>query len=243
VRTRVAGLNISRYRAYVAKREPRGEDPAPRVVRLPRGRHGLPRELVAENQRQRLIGGVIEAVAKNGYAATTVADITGAAKLSRRTFYQQFANKDDCFAAAYEETLEYLRQSMQSAIDTQSEWPQRVRERLGALLDVLSRYPALARCLLIAPAAAGGEIAERHHQAMCELVALLTEGAPPSASTEQVPGVREQALAGGISRLIVRKLSAGESAELPSLAATLVELVLRPYLGGDEAARVARGMP
>jgi AcrR family transcriptional regulator len=68
------------------------------VDRLPPGRHGLPRVFVAENQRERLLNGVVEAVAEHGWNATTIAAITAAAKISRRTFYEYFEGRQDCRA-------------------------------------------------------------------------------------------------------------------------------------------------
>jgi AcrR family transcriptional regulator len=59
-------------------------------TRLPPGRHGLPREFVAENQRERLLNGVVDAVAEHGYNATTIGAIAEAAKIARRTFYEYF---------------------------------------------------------------------------------------------------------------------------------------------------------
>ena len=221
------------------KREQGGDSEEAELSRLPRGRHGLPRELVAENQRQRLITGVIEAVAEHGYGATTIAQITSAAKLSRRTFYEHFSNKEDCFSAAYETSFAYIRDGMQVAAATEEEWPRRVRAGLARLLSMLADHPDLATFFLIAPVSAGDEIAERHHLAMRELVCGLIEGAPGTSGSNESLETREQALAGGISRLIVRKVSAGEAESLSELLPALVELVLRPFLGGEEAVRVA----
>src|SRR5262245_64584126 len=81
----------------------------PERSRLPPGRHGLPREFVARNQRERLIAGLAEAVAENGYAGTTIAHITRHAAVSRRTFYEHFASKDECFVAAYDTVMTELR--------------------------------------------------------------------------------------------------------------------------------------
>jgi AcrR family transcriptional regulator len=227
------------YRLSVAKNEPGGDSEAG-LSRLPRGRHGLPRELVAENQRQRLITGVIEAVAEHGYGATTIAQITGAAKLSRRTFYEHFSNKEDCFSAAYEVSFSYIRDEMLAAAAGQEEWPRRVRAGLAGLLSMFAEHPELATFFLIAPTNAGDEMADRHHLAMRELVSGLIEGAPKAPSgSGKASEIREQALAGGISRLIVRKVTVGEAEELPELLPALVELVLRPFLGGEEAVRVA----
>ncbi len=194
--------------------------------------------MVAENQRERLVAGIIAAVAENGYSETTIATIVKAAELSRKTFYEHFANKEECFSAAYEASFEFLRQAI-GAVAVDGSWGQLVRSRLERLLGLLSEEPDLAFFFLIAPTSAGDEIVERHHEGMRELVRELTAGAPKRATRGEPAGTREQALAGGISRLVVLKLSAGEADQLPTLLSGLVELVLRPYLGGEEAVRVA----
>jgi AcrR family transcriptional regulator len=206
--------------------------------RLPPGRHGLPRELVAENQRERLLNGVVEAVAEHGYNATTIGAITEAAQISRRTFYEYFKDKEGCFLAAYEMIDTHVRGAMLTAAErTPEPWPERVRASLAALLDVLSRDLAVARFYLIEPLAAGGEIAARYREAMQLLAETLRpEGAPAEANAE----VRDQVLMGGIATLITRRLKAGEPARLSELLADLTELALAPYLGRDEARRFAR---
>jgi AcrR family transcriptional regulator len=211
----------------------------PELHGLPRGRHGLPRKLIEENQRARLISGMIEAVAENGYGKTTIAHITGAAKISRRTYYENFSNKEDCFGAAYEVTLDYLRETMLAAAAAEQGWPERVRAGLDALLQSLAAHPDLAAFVLIAPASAGDSIAARHHLAMRELVAALIAGPPAPPDTGEPSDTQAEALAGGLSRLIVRKVGAGEAEQLPQLLPDLVELVLRPFVGSEEAVRVA----
>src|SRR5215467_16170916 len=89
----------------------------PELARLPPGRHGLPREFVARNQRERLIAGLAEAIAENGYASTTIAHITRHAAVSRRTFYEHFNSKDECFVAAYEAVMEQLRERIEAAYE------------------------------------------------------------------------------------------------------------------------------
>ena len=194
--------------------------------RLPPGRHGLPREFVAENQRERLLNGVVEAVAEHGYNATTIGAITAAAQISRRTFYEHVRDKEGCFLAAYEMIAEHVRASMLAAGDPSSPWPEQVEARLAALLDVLSRDLAVARFYLTEPLAAGGEVSARYRDAMQLLAETIR---PPSGPAGIDVEVRDQALMGGIATLIARRLNAGEPVRLPELLPDLTALVLRPY--------------
>jgi AcrR family transcriptional regulator len=204
--------------------------------RLPPGRHGLPRIFVAENQRERLLNGVVEAVAEHGYSATTIAKIAAAARISRRTFYEYFEGREECFLAAYEMIEAHVLDSMLAAPGADGPWPDRVRARLAALLDVLARDAAVSRCFLVEPLAAGGEIAGRYRESMQLLAAALRPEPPP---TQLDMEVRDQALVGGIATLIVRRLNSGGAARLPELLPDLVELALAPYVGRQEAKRLA----
>jgi AcrR family transcriptional regulator len=209
-------------------------------TRLPPGRHGLPRAFVAENQRERLLNGVVEAVAEHGYNATTIGKITEAAKISRRTFYEYFPGKEECFLAAYAMIDDHVRGSMLAAAAPAEPWPEQVRAKLAALLDVLSRDTAIARFYLVEPLAAGGEIAARYRDAMQLLAETIR---PQSPLSEMDVEVRDQVLMGGIATLISRRLKAGGAAQLDELLPDLTELALAPYLGRDEARRVAKSKP
>ena len=208
-------------------------------VRLPPGRHGLPRAFVAENQRERLLNGVVEAVAEHGYNATTIGKISEASKISRRTFYEYFASKEECFLAAYAMVDEHVRGSMLAAAGPAEPWPEQVRAKLAALLEALSRDAAVARFYLVEPLAAGA----RSPPATATRCSCWRRRSGRVAALRDDVEVRDQVLMGGIATLISRRLKAGEATQLGELLPDLVELALAPYLGRDEARRVARSQP
>ncbi|MGB8875435.1 MAG: helix-turn-helix domain-containing protein, partial [Solirubrobacteraceae bacterium] len=84
---------------------------------LPRGRHAAPRAVVREIQRARMLDAMVEAVADKGYARVTVADVIERAGVSRKTFYEQFANKEECFLAAYDAGVDGLLAAIDEALD------------------------------------------------------------------------------------------------------------------------------
>ncbi|HEX7059288.1 MAG TPA: TetR/AcrR family transcriptional regulator [Solirubrobacterales bacterium] len=212
----------------------------PAAPRLPAGRHGLPREFIAQNQRERIITALVDTVAAKGYNATTVADITKAASVSRRTFYEHFKDKADCFEAAYEMVIDHIRTAMAAAADSFEEWPQKVRAALATMLRFLAGEPELARVVMIEPIAAGGKIAARHRASLQSFVEILRAGRPRHSGARQLPETTEEALVGGIAALIVREVNAGRTDRLEEQLPQLVELVLAPYLGAEEAERLAR---
>jgi AcrR family transcriptional regulator len=234
-------------KAAKAKKKPVGkkgakeaEAPTPGVPRLPAGRHGLPREFIAQNQRERIITALVDTVAERGYNATTVANITKAAAVSRRTFYEHFADKEACFLAAYEMVSSHIREAMQVAAQSFEDWPQQVRAALGTMLRFLAGEPELARVVMIEPVAAGGEIAARHRQSMQGFVEILKAGRPQHGGERPLPEATEATLVGGIVSLIVREINAGRTDKLEKLLPDLVELTLAPYLGAEQAAKLAR---
>jgi AcrR family transcriptional regulator len=207
-------------------------------TRLPPGRHGLSRTFVAENQRERLLNGVVEAVGEHGYNETTIGRIATAAKVSRRTFYEYFTDKEDCFLAAYDVIDDHVRAAMLGAPGSDQRWPERVRARLAALLDDLSHDPVVASFYLVEPLAAGGKVAARYRDAMQLLADTIRPEPPPGGVAMEV---RDQALIGAVTTLIVRRLNGGTADRLPELLPDLTELVLAPYLGREEAKRLASG--
>ena len=82
---------------------------------LPRGRHGLPREFIAENQRRRVIAAIVATLDERGYDGTTVATVAGRAGVSKSDFYTHFRSKDECFFSAYDEAVERLRKEVLGA--------------------------------------------------------------------------------------------------------------------------------
>jgi AcrR family transcriptional regulator len=217
-------------------------DYPPELARLPPGRHGLPREFVTHNQRERLIAGLAEAIAENGYAGTTIAHITSHAAVSRRTFYEHFASKDECFVSAYEVVMAELRERVGEAFEGEDDWPHAVRAGIATMLSFLVAEPNLARLCMVEALVAGPVVVERYDSAIQSFVPYFQtgrEGRSPQVLARLSP-TTEEALIGGMMSLISRRIIAGKTAELETLLPDLVEFVLTPYLGSDEAAKVAR---
>jgi AcrR family transcriptional regulator len=236
----VQGGDSSRYGPAVSKGERSGDEAALRLARLPPGRHGLPREFVTQNQRDRLAAGTIAVVAERGLNDATITQICAAAGVSRRTFYVYFSSKEECFFAAYDTIVEHLGIATDAASSEQSDWPGRVAAKLRATLEFLAANPDLARFCLIAPQRAGEGVASRYRDGMGKVVAYLCEGMPAPPATKVPSAAVAVSLIGGMVALVVRKVDAGEGDALPELLPDLLELFLTPYLGRAEAVRIAQ---
>jgi AcrR family transcriptional regulator len=243
----------ARYRRDVAREstdkpgdrsdtEESAENYPPELARLPPGRHGLPREFVAHNQRERLIAGIAEAIAENGYSGTTIAHITRHAAVSRRTFYEHFASKDECFVAAYDTVMAELRERVSDAFEEADDWPHAIKAGIGAMLHFLAAEPHLARLCMVEALVAGPVVVERYDAAIQGFVPYFQsgrEGRSPEV-LERLSAATEEALVGGMVSLISRRIIAGKTEELEELLPDLVEFTLTPYLGSEEAAKVAK---
>lgn len=218
--------------------EVRQEENVLGLPRLPPGRHGLAREFVVKNQRDRLTAGIIAAVAERGYHDATVSRICAAAGVSRRTFYTYFSSKEECFLEGFDRVVDYLTETMREAESEGNEWPDVVRERFAALLNVFAANPDLVRFSLIAPPRAGEGLAAHQRAALDRLLEVLISGRP--GKVRKTPAAVEQALLGGGMSLIARKVEQGEGSSLAELLPDLVELFLTPFVGREEAIGAAR---
>lgn len=212
---------------------------ANRLARLPPGRHGLPRDYVVRNQRDRLAAGTIAVVAQCGFSRATISQISAAAGVSRRTFYTYFSSKEECYQATYSMILEHMRETADKACAGAGDWPTAVAAKLRAALEFFAANPDLARFCLISPQRAGEEMGERYRLAMEAAVAYLCEGMPEEARTPSDAVVAS--LIGGVAALVVRHVEGGNGHTLPELLPDLLEFFLTPFLGHRRAFEIARG--
>jgi AcrR family transcriptional regulator len=187
---------------------------------LPRGRSRLPRAEVQRAQRRRILRSMIEAVAEKGYVAVTVTEVVGRARVSRSSFYAQFADKEECFVAASGEgrrrLFAHVRRAARRAEGTDVD-ELRLRAALRAYLEFLDGDTALATVFYVewlgvrggaqklasarddfaAMTAAWHARARRHHPEWPEVPAdvyLALTGATEELVREQVQGGRTKRL-------------------------------------------------
>lgn len=207
---------------------------------LPAGRHGYSPEQVAHNQRERLIAGLASAVAERGYRAVTITHITKQAQVSRRVFYANFEDKEQCFLAAFEVVVDHIRELAAEAVAPLPEWPDRAVAAARAVLTFLAAEPDLARLCLVESQAAGPPVAARFHEAVHEAVPFLRLGRAEREREPPLPDTTEESTIGALVLLASRKVAAGEGEQLGDLLPDFAEFILAPYLGAEEATRLAR---
>jgi AcrR family transcriptional regulator len=162
----------------------------------------MKREDVARNQRARLYGAMIESVSRRGYRATTVAHVIGLAGVSRRAFYEQFSNKEECFLATYDIVVARERKRVIDAWQGERGWANRLHVACKTLLDDIAAAPKGPRLVLVDSLGIGPKGRERMQLAgftFERLVAAVFQMAPdgielsPFLSRAIVGGVRHVA--------------------------------------------------
>jgi len=205
---------------------------------LPRGRHAAAREVVLASQRGRLLEAMAQCVAEHGYAATTVAQVIARAGVSRKTFYEHFADKRACFLAAWEVGNEILLAQVLAAGEEADGWRARLRAGAEAFLEVLAAEPEFARSFMIEVLSVGEEALARRAEIIGQFAdALAQTHAQARAEGERlrpVPAWAFRAAAGAAWELTVEHLRTHGVEGLVDLAPQ-VERVQLAILRGEYA--------
>ena len=208
-----------------------------------RPRAGSNRRQLAALQRARLTASALAVVEEEGVARLTVAGILQRARVSRKTFYENFSDSEDCFLSAYEETLARPRRIASTAYAEQADWQAGMRAAIGALLQLIDQHRDLARiCILDAPAA-GERIRDRHLELIDELAAAIDiarEHADPRLGPMPLVPL---ALAGGILTVLQIHLCRHQDRPASELAPTIMSMIVLPYLGRAVALSEADSTP
>jgi AcrR family transcriptional regulator len=210
-----------------------------RLSPLPPGRHLLPPDFVAANQRERILLAVTELVAERGYRKTTLEAIAKTARVAPGTLYEHFADKEACFVAAFDEIVASARETLAEEVDQDRAWPDRVAAALDVFLEMVVANPAPARLCLVEAQAAGGAALARYQEMLEDVASMLREGRERCSREARLPDGLETAIAGGLAWLVHQRLAADRTDDLKALLPEMLQVALTPYLG-EAAASAAR---
>lgn len=205
--------------------------------RLRPGPNGLPRGQVTEIQRSRMLAAAVDAVEEVGYARMTVAQVIGRARVSRKTFYDVFADREDCFLAAFDQALAQARVLVKEAHDRQSGWREGIRSGLGRLLLFMDEEPGLAKLCVVEALGAGERVLERRAKVLDELAAKVDQGRFVMSGTRKPPEVTAEGVVGAVFAVIHTRLLDGGKEPLTDLLGPLMSMLVLPYLGARAASR------
>jgi AcrR family transcriptional regulator len=202
------------------------------VRRLPRGRHGLTRAFVVENQRGRIFESLAVVSAAKGYVEVTVQDIIDDAGVSRRTFYDLFVDKEGCFLAAYDAIVERLFDEVDRAYRAgERSWPERIAAALHALVHSYAGEPQLARLAMVDVLAAGPRALERRDLTLRRFAIFFEEARLRLPAEMELKELLAQAVVGGLYETLYGYIVDGQGAKLPELMPDLLYCAVVPYLG------------
>jgi AcrR family transcriptional regulator len=204
--------------------------------KFPSGVRKLPADLVSAVQRERLIAAMLRAASELGYRGTNVQDVIERAGVSRPTFYEHFANKEDCFLAAFDATAARLRERVAEAADKGGDnWRHRLRFGLETLLHFVATEPDAARTLIVEARAASVDAVMRR-DALLDHFAGCIDGQVrdrvPDASSSPITAA---GIVGGCEALLYSRLNKGELDDLDSLLPSMMYFLVLPYEGQEAA--------
>lgn len=205
-----------------------------RQWRLPRGRHGLPRELVERSQRERLLAAVVRVTADKGFEQTTVADILGEAGVGRESFYELFNDKLDCMLAAHKILVDSLEEQVREVYDAPGPWGERVRYALGTTLEWFASDTETAKFMLVEPGTVGLASRAIFQAEFNRFINLFDEGLEKDGPEPELAEATTLAIGATLAR-IYEEVILDRAAELPRLLPDLTYDLMVPFVGEEEA--------
>jgi len=201
------------------------------------GNHGLTPEQVADSQQGRVLAAMRDEVAERGFKEVPVAAVIARAGVSRKTFYEHYASKEECFVALYEQELDRLFAPTLQAFAGTEGWIDRLRTALGVLLGGLAADPVAARICFIEVLAAGPTALGRRNEAMARLDVLFDSEHVSSAVGATRPRAVTAGAIGYLSEVLNREIREGRVEGLPELRAELMYTLTLPFVGPHNASR------
>jgi AcrR family transcriptional regulator len=199
-------------------------------VTVPRGRHAPPLEVRLTVQRQRLFEAAARVFSELGYADASAEAISREAGMSKATFYEHFANKEECILALTEAAGQASRLAVAAAADSAEEnFEARVHARVHAFLAGLAMFPEMARVVMVDVIGVGPVGAAKRDetlQAFGDFLVAENErahesyGAPRFASPDDA-----YAIVGAIMELASRQLRTGQPADIRDLEPVIERVV------------------
>ncbi len=196
-----------------------------------RGRHAPPPEVRLPLQRERLLGAAACEFARRGYAGASSESISRAAGMSKATFYEHFANKEECMLALFDLAAEVVTESMITAAQgAPQDAGERMRAGARAFLGALSAHPEFAQTLLVEIIGAGPRAAQQRDAMLGRFAAVLdaenAEAARRGLSGRFASPHDAFAVVGAIAELVSRQLRNGVPAEIAELAPVIERLIM-----------------
>jgi AcrR family transcriptional regulator len=205
---------------------------------VPRGRHAPPLEVRQSVQRRRLFEAAAEVFARTGYAEASAEAIARAAGMSKATFYEHFANKEECILALFDEAAAEVLGAMAAATSAAGDDPrERMRAGARAFLEMLASHPNESQTLLVEVIGVGERGAERRDSVFATFAAAIDAENAAAARRGTMRRFTSPddayAIVGAVGELASRQLRRGEPADVRELEPLVERLIfgLAPVAG------------
>lgn len=180
-------------------------------------------ERVAQHQKARLEGAMVEAVARHGFAGTTLRELVTLAGVSKTTFYQHFESKQDCFLATFDEIARQTRERVGAAYRSADDFRSQMRAGIGTFMEMVVEEPAAASLATVESLTLGTAGVGHREGASQDFELMVQQSFDHSPSPREVSALTVRGIVGGIRGVVYRRLRDGHPEELPELVETLVE--------------------
>ncbi len=199
---------------------------------------------VLEIQRSRILAAMVEECAARGAANVSVAHVVSRAGISRRTFYEIFTDREDCFRAVFDEGIARASRYVLGGYDPAASWLERIRTILGGLLAFLDAEPDTGELLVVGSLGAGPATMERRRRVLAQAIATVDEGRGEASAGKELPALTAEAIVGGVLSVLHSRLLDRDNESFLGLAGPLTSMVVLPYVGTAAARReLARAAP
>jgi AcrR family transcriptional regulator len=178
----------------------------------------LPAEEVADNQRRRLLAAMVACVAEHGYERTSVGDVVELSGVSRTAFYRHFVNKEDCFVAAVDGTIEFATAAITGAYRNDGSWDVRLAGAFNAYVGEILAQPAAARICLLDAFVAGPTAIDRANRGGTQFEQMIHQSFEQSPDHVGLPPLVIRGIVGGVRKVMATRLRLGQEATLAELA-------------------------
>jgi AcrR family transcriptional regulator/DNA-binding MarR family transcriptional regulator len=210
----------------------------PRERLAERGGAVVGRERIADIQRARIVGAMVQVACEQGAGRSTVAHVVARAGVSRRTFYELFRDGEECLLASYDQALACAAERVLPAHRAQSRWREQIRAGLGALLELFDEDPLLARLLVVESLSAGNVTAELRLRVTGRLIDTIDRGRTQARSTAGLSRLTAEGVVGAVLGVLQARIGAlRERESLVGLLNPLMSMIVLPYLGAGAARR------
>jgi AcrR family transcriptional regulator/DNA-binding MarR family transcriptional regulator len=184
-----------------------------------------------------MLTAMVQEISERGAANVSVAHVVGRSGVSRRTFYEIFDDREDCFLAAFDDALKHAAASVIPAYEQGGSWRARVRAGLIALLGFLEADRATGRLLIVESLAAGPKALSRRQEVIAQITPIIEQGSKETKGPAPLPVLTAEGIVGGVLGVLHARLSDTNNPSLLELTGPLMGMIVLPYLGPTIARR------